>query len=146
MRLKLHLEGAQLRSHQLGFEFRGMQLALLKFAVIAEARLDPQHAPIGDDVFVEARHHQQWEARSGRNASVWLKHAQLNKDHRLQRDSTVEKVMLGQQVQRHARAPRPPFDGPPPSELEYNGVSAAMSRCPPSTAPSISRHCVGSCQ
>ena len=41
MRLKLHLEGAQLRPHQLGLQFGGVHFALSKSAVVAEARLDP---------------------------------------------------------------------------------------------------------
>ncbi len=37
-------------------QFRSMQFALLKSAVIAEARLDPQHAPVHDYVAVNTRH------------------------------------------------------------------------------------------
>ena len=98
----------------------GVQLAFLKSAVIAEARLDPQHAPVGDDVLVKARHHQHRKADQEGVLHHGLQQIQLDEGHRLQREFHCRKCDAEHQVQGHARAPCLPFHGPPPSEPEHH--------------------------
>src|SRR5262245_47809573 len=128
MRLKLHLQSAELLVNESGLQFRGVQFkaqrflrSLLIIAVITEPVLDAQHGPVHQNVAVKAARYSDQEYESphhrahvgGKDAQVWQ-----NQSHQSQ--VNYREYDAEQKVRREAAYPDPTLDRESPADAKYH--------------------------